>query len=579
MADGGRPTAGASSLAAGAAGPQARGSVLNALFLYGILAIALFPIGYLVFSSFNVAPPGSPVALGLDAWIGLFDSPSVARAIRLSFTLSMRTLIAFAIAFTLAWVLARLPVKGRRFIETSLWFAFFLPSVPVATAWVLLLHENYGLINKALALIPGMPAHVFSIHSIPGIMWVYLSVSTVPFLTITLGPAIRQMDATFEEAARVAGASRLGAARRVTLPMLLPAIVVSVMAIYIKSLESFEVEQLIGTPARLFVFTTKIYDLIRQTPPLITSAMALGSLFLAVTGALALLQVLFMRWRPQSVTVRAQSFRARHAAKPGTLALLSAVIILYLAVSLYLPVVTLAVGSFNKIFGFFAIPEPWTLAHWQAILSDGRFLRAAGNSLLLGLGIGVLALPIYFRLAWILSRTRVRGRFAATLLLWLPWAVPGFLFGLALLDLMLRNDIFGGLYGTFTPVVIALLIRELPIGVHMLKSGLDQIGTELEEAARVYGARPFAVFRRVTLPLVSGTIGAVGIIIFSAAVREISTIVLVASPGTETMSLLMFDYASAGQNESAAVLGVLFAVIAMTLALVVNRRVLPMGLG
>ncbi|MFO1183614.1 MAG: ABC transporter permease subunit [Bauldia sp.] len=574
MADGGLPVAVAERPLAG----RGRGGLLNTLFLYAVVGVAVFPIAYLVFASFNIAPPGSPFRFGLDAWDGLFDSPSVARAIRLSFTLSLRTFIAFAIAFTLAWALARLPIAGRRFIETSLWFAFFLPAVPVATAWVLLLHENYGLINKAIALIPGMPQHVFSIQSIPGIMWVYISVSTVPFLTITLGPAIRQMDATFEEAARVAGATGGVTARRVTLPMLMPAIVVSVMAIYIKSLESFEVEQLIGTPVRLFVFTTKIYDLVRQSPPQITAAMALGSLFLTVTGALAFLQVLYMRRRPPPVTVRAQSFRSQHAARKGLLRLASAAILLYFAVTLYLPVATLAVGSFNKIFGFFQIADPWTLEHWQKIVSDGRFLRAARNSALLGVGVSLIALPIYFRMAWILSRTKVRGRFAATLLLWLPWAVPGFLFGLALLDLMLRNDLFGPLYGTFAPVIIALLIRELPIGVHLLKTGLDQIGTDLEEAACVYGARPFTIFRRVTLPLVSGTIGAVAVVIFAAAVREISTIVLVAGPGTETMSLLMFDYASSGHAEQAAVIGVLFAGLAMLLALGVNRRILPAGL-
>ena len=554
-------------------------SVSDHALVYAAALLALAPAGYLVWASFDMSGLGQAYRFGWNGWLGALSAPATLGAVGTSFVLALRVVPALAIGLFISWALVRRSIPCGGFIESSIWFAFFLPSVPMAVAWTLLLHPAYGLINAALAHIPFLPVPLFSIQSFPGIMWVHLTVSTVPFFVIVLMPAVRQIDATFEEAARVSGARAFQTALRITYPLLAPAILAGLLAAYSRSLESFEVEQVIGPPVGIFVFATRIYDLIREDPPLIAQAMALSCLFLLAMALLAAVQYWWLRRSPPVVTVRSQGQRREQVSRrASTPVLLAVVILLYLAASIYLPVATLVMGSFNKIFGFFAIPQPWTVAHWTRVLTDPRFGRAFVHTIELGGGAGLLFVPIYLRLAWILARRQVAGGSTAMLLLWLPWAIPGFALGLALLEATLRIPPLSPLYGTFVPVLIGIFVKELPIAVHFLRGALEQTGRELEDAARVAGASAFRVFRQITLPLISSTVVAVFVLIFAAAAREIATIVLVAGPGTETVSLLMFDYASNGRNESAAVVGVLFAVLAVPLAILFRGKVVIGGL-
>ena len=403
-------------------------------------------------------------------------------------------------------------------------------------------------------------------------MWVHLTITTIPFLTLVFAPTIRQFDATYEEAARANGASWFYVARRVTLPLLAPAIFAGLIANYIRGFDSFEVEQLLGTPAGIYVFATRVYNLVSSTLPAFPEAMALSALLLVVAAALAFVHNRFNRSRPPAATLGPQGFRRGHAVGPVARWAIAGAIILFILVSVALPVAVIVIGSFATLFGFFNLPSPWTLAHWSEVLSDPRFLRALTNSLIAGLGIGVVSVSVFFCLAWLLVRGRVKGRALASQLFWLPWALPGFVLGLSMLWLMLRYDLLAPLYGTFIPLLIVLAIKELPIGVHLFKVAIEQLSPQLEEAAAVAGAGQLYLIRRITLPLLSSAIVSVFIIVFIAVIKEISSIVLVAAPGTETISLLLYEYAFTGKAESASVIGVLYSVAALALAILVSRR-------
>jgi iron(III) transport system permease protein len=166
----------------------------------------------------------------------------------------------------------------------------------------------------------------------------------------------------------------------------------------------------------------------------------------------------------------------------------------------------------------------------------------------------------------------VWGKGLASQLFWLPWALPGFVTGLAILWMTLRYDLLAPLYGTFVPILLVLAIKELPIGIHLFKVAIAQMSPQLEEAAAVAGAGRFLTIRRITLPLLSSAVVSVFIIVFIAVMKDISSIVLLAGPGTETISLVIYNYAYNGKAESAAVIGVLYAVVALVLAILVSRR-------
>ncbi len=450
-------------------------TAINTAVLFGAVLAALIPVGFLLFYSFDASSFGQPYSFGVGPWLAVLAEPANLRSIIDSFVLSLRSVVGVAIALAISWCIVRLSLPGRRFIEIALWFGFFMPPIPVAMAWLLLLNPSYGLINHALAGVPFLSGLHLSVQSIPGIMWVHLTITTVPFLTLILTPVVRQFDATYEEAARASGATWSYAARRITLPLLAPALLAGFIANYVKVFEFFEVEQLLGTPVGIYVFATRVYDLVNAEIPRFAEGMALASFLLFLVSALALVHHRFSRERPEAPTLGPQGFRRTQTLRPVVRWTVAAVIVTFVLVSVALPVAVVVVGSFAKLFGFFSIPDPWTLDHWATVLGDQRFARALTNSVIAGIGVGVVSVSLFFWLAWLLVRGKVKGRALAGELFWLPWALPGFVLGLAMLWIMLRFDAVAWLYGTFVPVLIVLAIKELPIGVHFFKVAIEQL--------------------------------------------------------------------------------------------------------
>jgi iron(III) transport system permease protein len=181
-------------------------------------------------------------------------------------------------------------------------------------------------------------------------------------------------------------------------------------------------------------------------------------------------------------------------------------------------------------------------------------------------------------LAWAIVRARVRGREIVSLLTWLPWAIPGLLLSFAFLSLVLSTPGVSRLHGTVIPLVVVLVVALMPLGVHLIASSLMQLSPELEEAATMSGASTWATVRRITFPLVAPTIASVFVLVFMGTMRDISATVLLATPGTRTLPLLMFEYATAGRQEAAAVVGVLTSGIAVVVTGIALRLGLRLGI-
>ena len=553
------------------AGALTTDHAIGALLLCVLGAVSVAPVLYVLISSFNVASFSEPLRFGLDGWKEVFSSGKTLVAVGYSFLLSIRVPIALLIAFIIAWLLVRVQIPGSRLIEHALWFGYFLPPLPLTMGWILLLDENYGLLNKAFQLLPFVTGPVFSIYSVPGILWVHITLSTVPVMVIMLAPALRQLDAANEEAADVAGASGLTTLRRVTIPLVAPAILTAFVAGLIRSLEVFEIEQILGTPSNIFIYSTRIYDLITWEPPQVNQAMALSSLFLGFLLVVAIAYQYLLSRISGKVALTSKSARLQPRLKSRRAYIASAVIVMYVLVAIGLPLAVLLLGSFSKLFGFFSLPDAWTLAHWQDVFADGNFSLTALNSLLLGLFAGGLGTLLYALIAWVLVRRKVWGAQLIALFTWLPWAIPGLVLGISLLTLMLSTPGLTMLHGTIVPLIIAMIIKDMPFGVQMLRSSLFQVSREMEESAAISGAGFATTFRRIVLPLIAPMLLSVFLLMFVATLRDISTVVLLAGPGTRTMSLLMFEFANSGKFESAAVVGILIALMSLLIIAIAFR--------
>jgi iron(III) transport system permease protein len=539
-------------------------------------AMAL-PIIFLLVGSFNTAPPGATPSYGIENWTRAFLDPQTLSALWMSFLFSIVRLVpSLILASTAAWLIARTDMPGGNTVEFLCWLAFFVPDFPLTLAWTLLLDPNFGFLNSLASSLPFVNGPLFNPYSFWGIVWVHLGTGGIWLNVMLLTPIFRRLGATLEEAARVAGANTFTALLRITFPVLSPMIIAIAVLSFIRGLESFNVELLLGVPAGIYVYGTRIYDYIRQEPPAYGEATALGSVFLLVLAVLAVLYRRYFQGKRKFTVVTGQGYstlriklgRWRYVALGG--------FILWYAIVMVLPLSFLVVGSFMRRYGFFGINSPFTLAHWHDLFGDPLFVSSLRNSLVIAATTAVLGVLLYSIVGYLLACRRLAAPALLEFLCWLPWVIPGILMSLGLLWVFLATPLRGILYGTVWGIALALTIHHSPVSSQAFKSAFMQLGPDLEEAARVAGGSWWYTYFRILLPLVAPMAVTIAMLNFGTALTSISTPVLLYSADSRPLSILLLEYSFTGEIERSAALGLLITAIICAMMLIGRRLGLQM---
>jgi iron(III) transport system permease protein len=540
----------------------------------------VYPLVLILVNSFNVATIAQPPRYGLDNWVAAFSQPRVLQSIGntvLVYVLYMS--IGFPIAVLIAWALARIRMPFAHGLEFLFWVAYMLPSLFTTIGWMMLLDPDLGLLNVGVRrLIPGLTEGPFNIFSVPGIVWAHLMSTVISSMVILLTPAFRNMDSSYEEAGRASGASNLVTLARITLPMMIPPMTIVLMLNVVRMFQTFEIEQIIGTPFRFYVYSTLIYQLARASePPQYGQATALASLTLVLIALIIPLQ----RWLLQRRQVSTVTGRFR----PGLIELGRwrwlpfGLIVLVLVLLNVAPLLTVVLGSFMTRAGFFQIAQVFTLRHWTNVLADNQFRTALFNTLFLS-GIAAVVGPFLFSfIAYVLVRTRWRGRTLLESIVWSSGAVPGILASLGLLWMFVGTPFLRPIYGTIWALVLVAVLQGKLTGVQLCKATFLQLGQDLEDAARASGGGWFSVYLRIWLPLITPTMILIGMMHFVIAAQATSHIVLLATRDTITLSLLALEFASGGttQREEAGIIGLI--IVAMTVSVALVARAFGSRLG
>lgn len=546
------------------------------LLLFFALAMGL-PFLFLLIGSFNLSPPGREAVYGLANWLSAFRDDATIHSLWMSFALSaVRLVPAMVIAVIFAWLIGRTDMPGRNAIEFFCWLAFFIPDFPLTLAWILLLDPNYGFLNGLARSLPFVDGPLFNPYSFWGIVWVHTSTGGIWFKVILLAPIFRRLGAALEEAARVAGADGWTTFRRITLPLLAPMILAVAVLSFIRGLQSFNTELLLGTPAGIYVYSTRIYDYIRREPASYGEATALGSVFIVALGILLVCYWRFLAGGRKFTVVSGQGYSSARINLGRWRGVALAGCLVYLAIMTVLPLIFLVLGSFMRRFGFFQIAAPFTLAHWQNLLSDPVFLIALQNSLIIATVTAIGGIFLYSSVAYILASRRTTAVAALESLCWLPHVLPGILLGLGVLWLVLATPLRFFLYGTVWGIAFALMLGDSPVTTQAFRAGFLQLGADLEEAARVAGASWWYTYRRILLPLLAPIAGAVGLMNFGSALTSISTPVLLYSHQSRPLAILLLEYSVTGELERGAALGLL--ITAMICAMMLLGRKLGLKL-
>ena len=544
------------------------------IFVGVIIAfLALSPTLMLFYGSFLSKPLGvRDAALTLANYRAAYADPLTYRLLFNSFVFAAgASVLATLLAATLAWISIRTNAPLRKFFELTAIVPNIFPPVMLAVSWTVLLSPRTGMINRVLMEVFSRSEAPFNIYSLWGMVFVEALITT-PLAFLIVSASLYSMDPSLEESARVAGSSNFQIARRITFPIIRPALLASAMLNFVRAIESFDTPAIIALPARIEVFTTKIYrEAIGAFPPNQNLAATYGVSLLLVT----MLFVYFYRRltvrSERYVTVTGRGYRPmiidlgrwRYAASA-----LAGLILILIVVLPFLVLIYVSVVSYIHVPG----AKTWellTLEHYQTNLTDARTYRALKNSLFLAISGATICMVLAALTAWVTTKTKVAGRGIIEALTFIPWAFPGTALAIGLLWTYVYVPL--PIYGTLWILLIGYITRFLPYGLRTMTSTIVQIHDDMQQASLVCGAGFLVTFRRILLPLLRPGFIAGWIILATIYLREFSTSIFLYSPGAEPLGPLLYHFYVDGNLGPMCSLALIVSVVCIGMILIARR--------
>jgi len=525
--------------------------------------LILLPLGWLGFMS--VSGEGG---ITLDHYARVFTDLRLQKALWNTVVLAFWSgLAALAIGLPMAWLSARTDLPCKRVIKSLVMASFVTPPFLGAFAWVMLAGPNAGYLNKLYRSLTGAEGALVNIFTMPGLVFV-VALYTFPYVYIMIVNTLELIASDLEEAASILGANHLWVALGITLPMVLPAILSGFILAVLQALALFGSPAILALPAGFHTITTQIWALF-QYPPRVEMAAAFSVPLLLATALLLLVQKRLLGRRGYAaVGGKGQARRPiplgfwRYPALLGCLAVL--------ACAVFLPYGILAKAGFSRAW---AQPFTWdnfTLANWSFTFLYSSTQAAIVNTLELGILTACVGAGLATLLAYIINRKLIVGHQLLAFLVLAPVVIPGVVLAVALFIAYTRPPFL--LYGTLWILFVAYLTKEMPVGYSQSDATFRGIQPELEEAGRILGAGRLRVLYEITAPLARSGIIATWCFIFIGVIRELSASIILFTPNTKVISVVIFDLKEEGQFGAIAVLGLFMLV--MTFATVVLMQTL-----
>jgi len=537
-----------------------------------IAYLSLSPTLMLFYGSFLSKPLGVPGDFTLQHYVRAYTDPVTYELLLNSFIFAAgSSLLATVLAAAVAWITVRTNAPFRKIFELTAIVPNIFPPVMLAVAWGTLLSPRTGLINRALMQFLGLESAPFNVYSMAGMIFVE-GLITAPLAFLIVSASLHSMDPSLEESARVAGSTNLQIARRITFPIIRPAILASATLNFVRAIESFETPAIIALPARIEVFTTKIYrEAIGAFPPNQNVAATYAVSLLVITMIFVYLYRRLTSHSERYVTVTGRGYRPMIIDLGKWRYFASGIAALILVLIVVLPFIVLLYVSFVT---YLHVPgeKTWsllTLDHYRSNLTDGRTYRAVQNSLFLAVGGATLCMLLASVTAYMTTKTKTAGRSLIEALTFIPWAFPGTALAIGLLWTYVYIPL--PIYGTLWILLIGYITRFLPYGLRTMTSTVVQVHDDLQAASMTCGAGFWATFRRILLPLLRPGFIAGWIILATIFLREFSTSIFLYSPGAEPIGPLLYHFYVDGNLGPMCSLAVIVSVICLLLIVVARR--------
>lgn len=499
-----------------------------------LLLVVVYPIGRLFLSAFQTSRPGKESIWTLVNFSSLLSSRAFVDALKNTILISVEAvLISTALGVLLAWAIARTDMPFKKFLEPLNMIPFYLSNLVIALSWEMLAAPKTGILNRLMISLFDLGAPPFNIYSITGISMV-VGLAYTPYVYLLTVGSLQNMDPALEDAARMSGASTVRTMLKITLPLAAPAILSSMILVFILTAGIFGVPMVLGTSVRVNTVSTQIYNQINLYPPSYNGAAALSSVLLIFTVFLVFVQHKILG-RRRFYTVTGKGFRPRLIVLGRWRWAALGINLIYLGVIL-MPFMTMITISFLPGWTGEIKLSQFGLDNYRTVLFVNAITqRGFGNSVIISLLGATLGLGIFALLAAMIHRTKLPGRSGISFVAMLPVTFPGIVLGTGFLIAWISTP----LYGTLWILMLAYIVAFMPVGVRSMEASLGSIAPDLDESARVSGARWFGALRRILLPLMWPGLVSTWLLLFVTFMREVSSSMMLYVFGTETISIAL----------------------------------------
>lgn len=537
--------------------------VVLVLVLGLLVVLPLFWLGYYSFLDQNGQ-------FTLANFSSLVTDPTLRRPFLTALGMALSVgVLACVIATPLAWLVARSDLPGRTAIRALVTASFVTPPFLGAIAWEILAAPNSGLINVAYRSLFRLEPYVYlvDIYTFEGLVFA-IACYTFPYIFTLVVNALERVPSDLEDASSMLGGRLSTTLRRVTLPLVLPAILAGTMIAILQALTMFGSPAILALPAGFHVITTKIWSLFQYPPkPGLAAAAALPLLIITVMLLWGQARILGRR----GYTTLGGKNSDPRIAKLGRwrwLAITFVVIVLLLTV--LMPYAALLKTALTRTVAEPLTWDSFTLHHVNFVFFEFSATQLAlRNTFLLGFLTATIGTGIALVIAYLVTRRSVPGSQVLGYLATAPVAIPGIVLGVGLFLSYSNPSLM--LYGTLWILLIAFLTIEMPAGYQQLSSAFKSVHPELEEASRILGGNRMTTLRLITAPLLRSNVIATWCFVFIGTIRELSATILLTTSETKLVSVIIYDLNESGDLGAISVLGIMLLVISFAVVIIANR--------
>jgi iron(III) transport system permease protein len=541
------------------------------LFAAFLCVLVILPIAWLVFYSITIVDPDTKArAFTLANFYTLFTDPDFVDPLITTITVAVcSSALCCVIAAPMGWLVARTDMPFTGVIRALVTASFVTPPFLGAIAWEILAAPNSGLLNQFYRYVSGaeMGEYLFNIYSMPGLIFV-ISCYTFPYVFVLIANALDRIPGDLEDASAMLGASTWTTARKVTIPLALPALLAGVLIAFLQAMILFGSPAILALPAGFHTMTTKIWSLF-QYPPKPELAAAASLPLLVVTVMLLRTQQMILGRKGYS-TIGGKGADPRLIKLGWTVVPAMAFVFVVLCMPVFLPYLALFNSAFSQIATTLLTPATFTLHNvYFTFFELSSTQLALKNTFILGAASATFGTLLALIISYATARQAVTGHRFLGFLATAPIAIPGIVLGVGLFLSYTRPPLV--LYGTLWVLLIAYITIELPAAYQQLQSAFRSVHTELEDASRILGATRLRALRDVTAPLLRTNVLATWCFIFVSTIRELSAAIMLFTSETKVVSVLIFDLKESGDLGAISVLGLSMLVLTFAVVILVNR--------